>query len=221
MRKLICSVCGRPAAVGGFCEEHYTARHSLFDIEPFEVKVCSSCGAAFDAGGKRLPPEDAISEASRLAIRSHGKIEKLDIELKKVGADYIATVRAEGTIPPAALIKKEIKRAKIRVKRFKCPSCTKLLGRYHEAVVQIRGERSERLLELAEAVSGTRPKRAERLKYGWNLYFVNKADARAVVHAIEAALKRKKEKELLVIRSYKLVGKKLGKELWRDFYAIR
>ncbi|MEM7813520.1 MAG: NMD3-related protein [Candidatus Aenigmatarchaeota archaeon] len=221
MRKLVCSACGRPATIGGLCEEHYTSRHGLLEIRPFEMKVCDSCGAVFDRVWKMVPLEDALRIAAERAAKKLGKVEQLDFDIKKVGGDYIVTVKAWGTVPPAAIPKTEIKQIKVRIRRVKCTSCTKLLGRYHEAVIQIRGKRAEQLAELAERVAAGKPKRAERLKYGWNLYFVRKADARATVREIEIELRRQKEKRLEVIRSYKLVGKKGGKELWRDFYAIR
>jgi NMD protein affecting ribosome stability and mRNA decay len=96
-----------------------------------------------------------------------------------------------------------------------------MLGRYHEAVVQVRGERVEHLMDIADRIADPSFVRKERLKYGWNIYFVHKAGARAVVQDINKVLKRTREKELEIIRSHKIAGKKDGNELWRDFYAIR
>lgn len=109
----------------------------------------------------------------------------------------------------------------IRVRLLKCPACVKLLGKYHEAVIQIRGDRAERLAELADDLASKMPMTAERLKYGWNLYFVHKSNANTAVNEIERILKRVQETALEITYSHKVVGKKDGKTLMRDFYAIR
>jgi NMD protein affecting ribosome stability and mRNA decay len=207
--------------VGSLCEEHYTQRHELFDVEPLSLKVCSGCDAVFDRKWQQLAIEDAIRAALRRSIKDFGKVERVDIDMKKVGNDYVVTVTATGCIPPAHVAKSEIKTVTVRVGRVKCPTCIKLSGHYHEAVIQIRGERADELVELIEKVIGVLPGRKERLKYGWNLYLVHKADARMTVRRLEAELKRQEKPRVDVVRSYKLVGKKDGKELWRDFYVLR
>lgn len=222
MRNLICSVCGRPATIGSLCDEHHTERYELFTVQPLEIKACDNCGAVFDRGVlKREPIDDAVRSTIERAMKSGASIERIDIGLKKVGEDYIATVTASGKIPPATVTKTETKSIKVRIRHLKCANCIRLLGRYHEAVVQVRGERVEQLMEIIDNIVGETPMRRERLKYGWNLYFVNKADARAAVSRLGIGLKRARDKRLEVIRSHKLVGRKLGKDLWRDFYAIR
>lgn len=221
MRKLICVVCGRPAVAESLCDAHYAARHALFELKPLVVQVCDNCGAVFATRWRRAPLEDVLRDIVKRNIRVGWKLEGVDVEVEKIGNNYIATVIARGRVLPALGVKTETRKVDIRIKKAKCPSCIKLLGRYHEAVVQIRGERAGRLMEAVEAVVRGMPVRVERLKYGWDLYFVNKADARATVRKLNAELKRIEEGRLKVVRSYRLVGKKAGKELWRDFYAIR
>lgn len=220
MRKPICVVCGRPATVESLCEEHYAERYELFTIEPINVEVCEKCESVRDRMWERLPLEIMLQRMVRHAVKSSGKLESVDVQLHKVGYNYTATVTATGTIA-AGVEKTGSKKVDIRIKRIKCPSCVKLLGHYHEAVLQIRGARAEQLVEAIENLTAGMPKRIERIKEGWNIYFVDKGDARTAVNEVSTALRRAREAKPEVIRSHKVVGHKLGRNLMRDFYAIR
>jgi len=221
MRKVICIVCGRPAIAESLCEDHYVRKHELFEAKPLTVQTCDGCGSVFDQKWKRANLEDALRDIIGRSIEVHGKLKNIDVGLKKIGAHYIASITLSGTIPPATISKTETKKIDVRVRSIKCPSCVKLLGRYHEAVMQVRGKRADYLNELITKIVDEMPKRIERIKEGWNIYFVHKSDARATVSALETTLRRAHEPKLEVIRSHKVVGQKQGKNLMRDFYAVR
>jgi NMD protein affecting ribosome stability and mRNA decay len=221
MRKLICVVCGRPATAESLCEEHYTRKHELFDAKSLLVHVCDGCGSVFDQKWKRVPLEDALREIIGQSVKVHGKLENIDVDLKKIGNNYIATIKVSGSIPPAATVKTETKKIDVRIRNIKCPSCVKLLGRYHEAVIQVRGDRAERLIELAGEIANEMSKRMEHIKEGWNIYFVHKSNARTVISELDIILTRAHEPNVEVIRSHKVAGQKDGRNLMRDFYAVR
>ena len=217
----ICAVCGSPATVGSLCDKHYTNQTEFVSVENLDLLLCDNCNSVFDQKWSKHPIEDVIRRAIIRTLKSHGKLDNVDIGLVKVGKDYVATITATGTVPPSKMIRTSRQEIRVSIRILKCPSCVKLLGRYHEAVLQVRGDRVERLTELVENAALGMAMTAERLKYGWNVYFVHKSDARKVVNTIERALVESEEKPLDVIRSHKVVGKKDGKMLMRDFCAVR
>lgn len=228
MRKPICSVCGRPAVIESLCEEHYSKRNELFSVEPFKIEMCDTCEAVRDDYWVRIPLEEVVESIIRRNAQGRNKLDDVSVKLKKGGEGFIATIKATGHILPATIEKTETKEVRIRVKTLKCPICVKMLGRYHEAVIQFRGPRMEQMVELTNKVVsemrrkfGDVPRRLEQNKDGWNLFVVNKADARGIIRGLKETFEKNKEPKLEVIRSYKLVGKKDGVELMRDFYCVR
>jgi len=221
MRNLICAVCGRPVLAESLCEEHYVRKYELFEAKPLLIETCDGCGSVFDQKWKRTQLEDELRDMIGRSVKVHGKLENIDIDLKKIGNNYTASITVSGTIPPATIVKKDTKKIDIRIRNVKCPNCVKLLGRYHEAVLQVRGKRAEQLIELIGEIVTDMPKRIEHIKEGWNIYFVHKSDARAAISALEIILRRARETEPEVIRSHKVAGQKDGRSLMRDFYAVR
>lgn len=215
MRKALCALCGREAEVGSYCEKHWLQKQELFSAEGFTLIQCGSCGRWFYREWR--PKSDlleAIRQAAVEAVKSKVKLDSIKVSVRKAAGKYQVTVGAAGKIPPAISPKEEEKTITVAVKEQKCPMCVKILGKYHEAVIQLRGKDIEGLADRVSKLARGMEYRFDRKKEGYNLYFVSKADARKVAAAL-----RKKGFE--VTESYKLVGKKDGKELWKDFYSIR
>ena len=215
MRKPICAACGNEAKVGSYCEDHWLRKQDLFKAEGFTIIRCKRCDAWYNK--KWNPPahlNQAIMQAVQENIYDKKEIEDLKIMIRHVSGIYLATIKARGTIPPADTTKEEEKAIRVVLSDKKCPDCIKILGNYHEAVIQLRGDNVEKLADkVAKLIKGL-DLRTERKKEGYNLYVVRKGDARKV-----AVNLRKKGFE--VKESYKLVGNKDGKHLWKDFYAVR
>ena len=94
-----------------------------------------------------------------------------------------------------------------------CDNCIKIRGNYYEAVMQIRGERAEKLLNKVIESLQTKIAAIDKIKQGYDVRIIDKKSAAFFVQNI-----RRKHS---VTQSYKLVGKKKGKELYRNYYAIR
>jgi nonsense-mediated mRNA decay protein 3 len=105
-----------------------------------------------------------------------------------------------------------------------CPVCTRKLGNYYEAILQLRGERGERLEHilktLLEAIEEAPSKdvfltKMERIKEGYDLFLSDKQYARAIARKIiERFGGTFKE-------TSHLVGMKKGTELYRITVSIR
>ena len=136
-----------------------------------------------------------------------GTIRSMKVGFKKVGNTMIVSIDCRGNIPPAKRIKSEHKTMRIKIKNIKCDKCTKMLGGYYEGVIQARGSNAESIIKK---ISGGM---AEKVKNGYNVTFVSKADAARIASSLG--------REFSVLRSFKFVTEKKGKKLYRNYYAIR
>ena len=215
MRKPVCILCGKEAVIEGRCEEHWLPKQELFEAEDFTLVQCDGCDRwLYKEWHDKADLLVAIKEAVRKSLKEKGKIEEVRMIIRHLGGRYRATVTATGTIPPATAVKEDVKVVSVTLKNLKCPTCVKMLGRYHEAVLQLRGENVEKIADIVAELCKGYDLRFEKRKEGYNLYFVTKSDATKI-----ATMLRRKGFE--VTDSYKLVGKKDGQELWKDFHAIR
>ncbi len=215
MRKSVCVLCGKEATIESYCEEHWLSKQELFTIEDFSIVQCDGCGRwLYKEWRAKMDLLLAIKLAVNEAVKEKGSIKDLNVAVRKGAGKYDVTVRAKGTVAPATALKEEEKEISVVVKNLKCPVCVKMLGNYHEAVLQLRGKNMEMLVEKVGKLCQGMDNRLSQKKEGYNVLFVNKSDAKKI-----ATVLRKKGFE--VTESYKLVGKKDGKELWKDFYAIR
>lgn len=207
----ICISCGKPAEIDNFCSECWLKMKELFTIEDFELRVCK-CGSYYYKGmwRKFTNLDELIKQLIKSRIKTENKITSINISLKKVGDIYIATIKATGYIRPCKKSKEEEKKIRIRVKWRKCERCRKILSNYYEAILQIR--RSEIPDEInniiSEYISKVEPK-----KNGVDIYLIDKKIGKK-------AIKRFKDLGYKVKVSYKYVGMKKGRRLYRDIYSI-
>lgn len=203
---MFCIKCGRDAEVGNFCEKCYLSMEKLFDIKDFNIILCD-CGAYYDR--KWNPPtKDLISEQILKNINSKNKI-KISVTRKEYGNRITIFITAKGIIPPAKTPKEETKKITITIKKKKCDECIKLSGGYYEALVQIRGEKADKLLEKFKSIKGISS--IERNKDGYDIKLLDKKKVSAFLSAREIEFKK----------SYKFVTTKKDKKLYRDVYSIR
>lgn len=208
-----CIKCGkREAKIGYLCEECYNEEHELFKIKPFSMVVCPSCGRYRIHEWKESP--DPIKSAVAERIKPLGKIVDLKTKLEKVGGRTFVKVEATGFIPPSTKPKVEAKKVEIKIKKNLCPICVKKSGNYHEAVIQVRGENRDRLLKIILSSRSLEENvvSVKNLKEGYDIFVVDKKIAEERVKSVHG---------ISVVKSYKLVGKKKGRELYRNYYAVR
>jgi len=213
LRQRICIICGRSAEVQSLCEKHFLQKQKLFDIEPFEIIVCGRCGSYYDREWKkRLILENIIKSSVEKKMKIYGKIKKIDVTWKNIGNKLKTKITAIGAIKPAKKLKEESKEIMIIVKKKTCNNCTRLSGSYHEAVLQVRGERAEKILKKIVKSASNNLYTIEENRYGYDIKFVSKSDANRVVKHLAG---------FNIKRSYKMAAEKKGKKLYRDFYSIR
>lgn len=200
---MFCIKCGAAAEAGNFCKNCFLGREKLFDIKNFRITSCSSCGAFF-IGGKKIDIGDAIKNK----IMTEHKIKKIKIGYKKYANRIIASVECSGAIKP--FTKTENRIVEIILSTKKCDDCTKLAGSYYEAVLQIRGTRAIDILN--EAAQYNILSFVKNVDNGYDIRVVKKQDASKVAHALKA---------YGVKRTFKLVGEKDGKKIYRVYYLIK
>ncbi len=209
--KRICILCGEPAEVENFCCECWTKTHDLFEIESFELKICKDCGSYYDKGewkpSERI--EDLVSRLVKERIKTENKIKKLEISLKRIGTNYIVKIHAEGYVKPCRILKREDKKIMVRIKRTLCDLCKKKRANAYEAVLTFKVEIPEEVMNI---VSNYVSKIEEGDK-STKLYIVDKKVASKAVKVL-------KSMGFNVKVSYKLVGMKKGRKIYRNYYHI-
>ena len=173
---MFCVKCGKPASIGNFCEDCYLKRETLFDIKDFKLIFCG-CGAVMDGIWKKPQKLENIIETH---IKTKNKITNKKISTRLYGNRCEAVITCSGFIKPAKKMKTEEKKIQIIVKTEKCDTCKKLLGNYFEAVLQLRGERSDDLIEKLRVFS-EKIGNIESVKNGYDVKIIRKVDARKIV----------------------------------------
>ena len=202
---MFCIKCGGKAEAGNFCKDCFLKSNHLFDIEDFTALECSGCGK-LQRGNIRYQIKEKIL--------TKNVISKYEIDAKQSGHRIVAKVTCTGKINPMRSAVREEKKIIIMVKRTKCEDCIKLLGGYYEAVLQVRGERQERILnKIKKFIYNEDITRIETLKEGHDIRLRSKSSASSLVKYLRSFFDIKE--------SYKLVGEKKGKKLYRNYYAIR
>lgn len=210
-KSLKCANCGKPATVDALCDSCFLSKNKLFEIKDLMIKICE-CGAYYSRQWRKS--DDFINDLIRSNIKSNNRIKDVKVSVKKIGNKIHVNVECTGYIWPAKTLKKETKKILIITRNQKCDDCVKVSGGYYEALIQVRGKDQEvifkkiRRIVVNKCISGI-----EKLKEGYNIKFVNKSDAANVARQLSSSYD--------VVDSYKLVAKKKGKELYRNFYCIR
>ncbi|HIG96843.1 MAG TPA: hypothetical protein HA230_00665 [Candidatus Aenigmarchaeota archaeon] len=199
---MFCIKCGRPAKIGNFCDACFLDSEELFAIKDFSMEYCDICGIN----------QNMIKEQIIGSLKTKNNISNTKVSIKLVGNKAHATVTCSGSIK--GLPKTETKNVMVIIRKKMCAMHVKLSGGYYEAVIQIRGRDKDNILKYATRLL---PKKSissiEKLKEGYNIKVLHKANAAAAVRGFR---KRYEVKD-----SYKLAASKKGEMLYRNYYAIR
>src|SRR3989344_170476 len=199
---MFCIKCGRPAKIGNFCDACFLDSEELFAIKDFSMEYCDVCGIN----------QNMIKEQIIGSLKTENNISNTKVSIKLVGNKAHATVTCSGSIK--GLPKTETKNVMVIIRKKMCAMHVKLSGGYYEAIIQIRGRDKDNILKYATRLL---PKKSissiEKLKEGYNIKVLHKANAAAAVRGFR---KRYEVKD-----SYKLAASKKGEMLYRNYYAIR
>ncbi len=202
---MFCIKCGKEAVAGNFCKKCFLDSNRLFAIRDFTTRVCQNCGKL---------EEGPIEEQIKKKIETKNRITYVDIKSRQSGNRINADVACEGFIHPLKSLVKENHKILITLKKTKCTQCVELSGGYYEAVLQVRGEQQERIMrKLEKMVDNENISRVIKLKEGYDVRLIKKSSAPKIARFL---------REYFTIKeSYKLVGEKKGKRLYRNYYAVR
>lgn len=224
-REMFCIKCNKPAfANGNFCKDCLAKQYDLFRIQSTTAKSCSNCNMYEVKGGKWqefASDDDAALHIAKESIESAGEIKKISTRMRKAGNVYYVELTCTGflSIPylDERLEKTEKREMIIKFRKIKCDVCAKVSGNYFEAILQLRGEKQNELLETVKKLAGPRTiTKIETKREGHDVYMTFKKDAKRVV-----SLLKKRRAMTSLKKSYKFKGEKKTVKLYRDYYAIR
>ena len=232
---VVCGATGR-ALVGGVCAECAADRTVLLSAPAHgRVTVCPHCGARERSGrferagtGRILTAEDL---APLLVVHPEVGVRRLRWE------EVDATANAHRLVGRAHVVFRGVARdvevpLTVHVDFRACPDCSRRSGRFHTAILQLRGEggrSSEKApalrARLDELWSGllreARPdwRKAfswrEALPEGWDCFFTDTLAARAVTRLAKTKFGAS------VKESAKLVGRQNGQDVRRVTFCLR
>jgi NMD protein affecting ribosome stability and mRNA decay len=185
---MFCIKCGRKAVKNNFCEKCFLETIDLIKQGDFKINVC-----------------DCENEMQKIRQKlSEYKIGKM----RRIGGGYEIELKKSKKF--GELVKRDVKKIKVFVKKRKCDRCVKICGGYNEAVIQLRG----RAIKLLNKINKKEIAAVERDKCGIDVKMLNKKYAKKLA-------KRFKDLKFEVKTSFKLMGMKRGKKIIKDFFSIK
>lgn len=217
-----CPRCGEQVGklYGGeqkFCGECYLKKNDLLNLsEKVTVETCENCG--------RIKYREAWEE-------KESKREKIDYVIGKLGDEetrigYELKNGDEENLLELEIKKKGLKQEKEVILEFQdnvCRVCENLETDFAKTKLQIRGEKSEEILEsVMKRVSNLEEKNfqdfmlgKERTKTGFDIFLSTEHMSQQILDSL------KKEFEIDIERSYKKVGVADGEEKYQNTVAVK
>jgi nonsense-mediated mRNA decay protein 3 len=212
---MLCVNCGKNKIKrNGLCEECLLEQCELFRIKKFEIILCD-CGSILIKGKwkKFSNIEKALEYLVKSNIKSEHKITKLDIKTKILDSKVAIKITAYGRIQGYKKTKVEIKDIVTKLDRRLCTECIRKRGGYYEALLQVRVSNQDEIMKIIEKytndISNIKP-----IHGGIDIFFMRKGTARKVSRIL-------KKIGYKIKTSYKLMGMKNGKKIYRDYYSVR
>lgn len=205
-----CFLCGKKTEklIKGYCEECYNEKFQLIKIpEKISLTICVKCNLI-----KYKNKWKSIKDVIRNKIEVVGKNVGIEIE-----ENDVISIHASGFLKDSKKPKEEIHEIKLKLRKTVCLSCSRKYGDYYEAILQLRGKISNDIIDFIDdqVIIKKSFYRAENVKGGLNLYLKNKSLANKIAND----LKEKYNAEIK--KSFKLVTKKEGRNIYRNVILIR
>ncbi|MBU3905018.1 MAG: 60S ribosomal export protein NMD3 [Nanoarchaeota archaeon] len=211
MNRKFCFVCGEKTddLTSGKCKKCYYKNVQLIKVpEEMEFTQCSKCGLIKVRDRWRLATFESI-----ILDKVKSLEDDVELELKRTPGGYKIT--AQGG-------KKEVHDVNVKFNKMVCPICARKFTQYHNAIIQLRGNYNDEVIDFIDEQLFLISKKdvkafysMEKLKEGLNIKIGSKSAAKKVVERLKTKWKFK------IRKSYRLLGKKKGDEIYRDFIALR
>jgi NMD protein affecting ribosome stability and mRNA decay len=209
---MFCIKCGKEALKDNMCEDCFLEKKELFKIKPIKLRYCKDCEKYYSQTEKIKA--DDIEQFLETKIVALNEIKKIDFRLNKKTDRIEGEIIAKGLVKPSKRVIEDIKKIKIQISGVKCENCVKISGNYHEAVLQVRGTDKDRILKkLSRVLLRNEIANIHNLKEGYDILLVSKAPAAHAAKELSASYDIK--------QSFKFIGEKKGKKIYRNFYSIR
>ena len=224
---MFCVECGREGKLyESLCEGCFRKKTVLAKLPTtIDAVRCVSCGSLF-LNKKWAASKDIIKDAVSSSVKYHNDAEECDIDVKSVYKDERnadVMVKVKGVI--LGLNFTEEHASEVKIKNAVCSKCSKMFGKYHEAIVQVRAadrklneEEINTVLSVAEQMvkkCATFISNYEKMHGGIDLYIGSMSAGRMITKTISDKYHANYSE------SPKLVGKKNGKDVYRVTFAVR
>ena len=207
-----CFLCGKKTEnlINGYCEECYKKKFQLIEVpEEITVAVCKKCNKIKE---KNVWKDIEIEKILRDKIKILGKNVRIKIE-----ENDNLKIYAKGLLKGSKGLKEEIHEVKVKIKKENCPDCSKKSGKYYESVIQVRGCLTNDDINSIDDIVLARGGfyRVEEVKGGYDFFISSKSLAKKITEFLRKKYKTK------VKKSFKLVTKQEGKDIYRDTALVR
>lgn len=205
-----CPTCSRSSNEikfhGDFCYD--CASKKFLATLPSEVEMtrCKRCNRLRIGGNYRQLSAEAIEDAIAHAMNRH-QVHLLSFDEQSAMVE-VATTDRNGTLAV-------VRSLRLRYNKILCEQCYKKAANYHEAVMQLRGNKRQ-IEQFMDAVirhfesHGEFVSKVENVDNGVDIYLSSKKLAR------EYIMRRR----LKPTASYTLAGLKSGKKVYKNTYAF-
>jgi nonsense-mediated mRNA decay protein 3 len=218
MKQKFCPACGKGTdlLLEGLCESCFKKKRLAKLPEKIKVRICKNCGKVEGTKLKNLDRE-VIKKLVKDNLKVNGSLKKIGITEMRGVKNLRVEVKLYGLLKDK-IEKTETLETQIIIREILCQTCGKVRGGYYEAVIQLRSGEEKTLVKTLKSLEGAINKRGkvtkiEKMKNGFDIYFTPKK----ILNRVLKNLTEVKEMK----RSYTLVTKKDGKDLYRNTVLVR
>lgn len=232
---MFCVECGREGElIGALCKDCYSKKHAKASLpEHVDVTLCAHCSSMQtdhgwkDVGSVKEAAEAAIENA--LTVTKDATVNGISVQLveqdeRNMEAEVTAKLTSEGVEMERQLS------TIVRLKRGSCTECSKMQGRYYEAILQVRGpgkslgeSEEDEVGRIVKGRAGSMRKssrevfisKTESVKGGLDFYFSTIPAAKSIARELQDTMCAEYKE------SSSLWGRRDGKEVYRMTFLIR
>jgi nonsense-mediated mRNA decay protein 3 len=214
-----CFICGKVTddLVEGRCIDCRGEDKFLIVVpKKFELVVCSRCSRVKDNNRWQ---DISVEEVLNKKVKTNGRI--TNFEIIQEGKFYYAD--AKGYPEGSTKLKEEKERIPVHINKLVCSKCNMRWGGYYEAIIQIRGNYTQKAIAITEGIVARLEGKDEKafiskivkVRGGVDYYLGSKRIATKIADEL------KKEFDAEIKRSFELVTQREGKDVHRNIISVR